>query len=1632
MTKKSRIVLFLFLFCLLGGGVLYFFIDSESLEKPTAKGRMFEILNTSISPSDQLEDYGILYTGEGVKICIIDTGIDYTSLGVNVYGYDFVNNDNDPMDDHGHGTQVAYIIHSVAPKSEIIMVKVMNSEGIGHESDVIKGIDYCINAGANIISLSIGAGHFDGYCDSDPVAAKANEAVDMGIFVAAAIGEPLKVPACASNVTRVGSIDFNDNIVQSNPMTDVLGFGKDISTITLGGKNVLVSGTSMAVSFVSAGAALLLSEEPMSPQQIKDRFKSTAKIIETDSREYYKINIPAALEALDLNKPMDYEASQSNNKGDGTFRVLAGQGESCGSSGDCASPLICKFDYDGSGGWCDAESCGCWHDGVEYAYLAWGPTCLTTGGGGTAGSRPRCTGDCISWSGTQCGYGDFSCSSGGCRRERVANACSGGACQTGGAGTNYENCNSAAACVAGDNVCRATSMCGYGSYACDGNCRRKRMKYQCNGLGGLAANCIREYNWEYNNCAQGTVCSGSTCSSGLCSTGSWVCDGNCQRDRDSLSCDGGNNCTYNVHEDQNCAAGTACSGGTCGSGTYCDTADHCTGNTYYSNRQCNGSNSCTYDVTDIGCCQSSKCSSHYYCQESNHACTYLTTCAEANSGFGYNPQESNEDLWNECTQGSNTSYGCRSNYCSGSSYACGAQTSGDGGCPNCYTCSDPDIACEYHNEGTVDGCTGTYTCSGFTKRYWNACNGTGSCADVDSGAADCSGTCASYCVGGSCINTDTDPGTCTASTNARVSSDGDGHCTSAVCESDGSANGESCIINGDCASNNCRTGSDRSNKYCAANDKECGQSGGDGYDTNEYDNSANAKCIGTDTWACKGGYYYTSSCIVADIGWYSLDGDDERTQCATGYYGSSTTNSASTCDDLCLAGYYGSSTGNTTSTCDGECTAGYYCLAGSISATENECGLGNYCPSGSGSATPCDVDSYSAVTTAISCTACPSDSDTNGVTGSDSDLDCSCDGGYYDATGDAYGRGCIITEAGYYSVDNDNTHSQCTAGYYCLAGSISATQNECGLGNYCPFGSGSATPCPAGTYGSTTTLTSPVCTDVCTAGYYCLAGSTSATENECGLGNYCPSGSGSATPCPAGTYGSATTLAVSTCDGECTAGYYCPAGSISATENECPVNNYCLAAIGSPTPCPSNSSTNGATGQDEEIDCQSVPEPISQAMPGGYVRSLKSLEPEKPILVQEVIDRIGEEVQRISERAKEIARLISRVFLPIMPPIVEEIKPPEVPIEELVSKEAPLVFQGKWQLLPSGPIREFVLSPLPKEIIKLAKKFPELGETLKKVGITKITDIGKLKTVKLILPGLKESEEMPTEIVFAKTGGELINLNIALTINEKGEAEQRISTISGKPLQLTIKPDKPAKSVKGYVVFKSKMPRPTSFQFPFNLLTASLIFANPVFAQPQENPVRVEEKLVLLEFEYTGPDGDGIYTAEIQAPIVEGEYEIITVMDFEDPELGKKEIRLIAVVDPEGYIYEKDGDKETRIPGAIVSIYWLNPETKQYELWVAKEYQQENPQTTDVRGTYSFLVPEGSYYLKVEAPGYLVYDGKPFQVKEGSGVNINIELETKYLWLKIVDWKILALILVIILLFCNFYRDKIRKKLLRK
>jgi hypothetical protein len=433
-------------------------------------------------------------------------------------------------------------------------------------------------------------------------------------------------------------------------------------------------------------------------------------------------------------------------------------------------------------------------------------------------------------------------------------------------------------------------------------------------------------------------------------------------------------------------------------------------------------------------------------------------------------------------------------------------------------------------------------------------------------------------------------------------------------------------------------------------------------------------------------------------------------------------------------------------------------------------------------------------------------------------------------------------------------------------------------------------------------------------------------------------------------------------------------------------------------------------------------------------------------------------VSFFSSGGRAIAAIISvpqNIISNIIEAITPEFLKPKGPVTEAVPeiqvpKTAPLALQGEWRLLPVNSISDFVFAPLPQGIRVLATKFSSFGKMLNEVGVTRLSDMDKLQGVSLSLPGLTErsgisapsvhagalsamagvpiaklsasnKQALPSETIFARVGGELIDLNASVVVSDVGDVSQKISTESGQTIRLAIKPESAAASVKGYLSFNKRNALSKETEYSNNML-ASVISALPVLGK-KANSAPIEDKLVLLSFDYNDSDKDGIWTADIQSPVVAGEYEVMTIIAYKDPELGTRQVRLVTVVDPEGYVYEKNGSKETRVPDAIVSMYALNSANGQYEMWPATTYHQENPQTTGVSGTYSFLVPPGTYRVSVTAPGYIPYDGKPFDVQVGGGVHQNIELIPKNVWLKVLDWKIFLIIIVVLLLAYNFYRD---------
>jgi len=253
-------------------------------------------------------------TGQDQIIAILDTGVDaeHNDLSPNIIeGYDFVNNDSDPSDDNLHGTHVAGIaaavtnnnigIAGIARDAKIMPVKVLQSNGEGATSDIVKGIEYAVSNGATVINMSLGSS-----VESFILKEALQEAYNSCFLVASAGNDGLGMlqetmpsianfPACYPFVMGVEAVQkVSGNISNSSfsnfdptgpiEYTNPWGFNYEIkapgsnivSTIPNGGYRQ-VNGTSMAAPIVSGAVALLKSyDNTLSNEDIFSRIIQTA------------------------------------------------------------------------------------------------------------------------------------------------------------------------------------------------------------------------------------------------------------------------------------------------------------------------------------------------------------------------------------------------------------------------------------------------------------------------------------------------------------------------------------------------------------------------------------------------------------------------------------------------------------------------------------------------------------------------------------------------------------------------------------------------------------------------------------------------------------------------------------------------------------------------------------------------------------------------------------------------------------------------------------------------------------------------------------------------------------------------------------------------------------------------------------------------------------------------------------------------------------------------------------------------------------------------------------------------------------------------------------------------------------
>jgi subtilisin family serine protease len=225
--------------------------------------------------------------GAGVKVAILDTGVDYNhpDLAPNfdplLHGKDFVNGDDDPMDDHQHGTHVAGSIAArdddvgvvgVAPEVTLYALKVLNQHGTGSFSSVIAALEWTVDHGIQVANHSYGS-IIDPDAGSGATLVKdafaAAEAA--GIVNVAAAGnngdcngtdDNVGYPARYASVIAVAATEQTDGSLcfsSTGPDVEMAAPGYQINSTLPGGGYGLLSGTSMASPHVAGTAALLIS-----------------------------------------------------------------------------------------------------------------------------------------------------------------------------------------------------------------------------------------------------------------------------------------------------------------------------------------------------------------------------------------------------------------------------------------------------------------------------------------------------------------------------------------------------------------------------------------------------------------------------------------------------------------------------------------------------------------------------------------------------------------------------------------------------------------------------------------------------------------------------------------------------------------------------------------------------------------------------------------------------------------------------------------------------------------------------------------------------------------------------------------------------------------------------------------------------------------------------------------------------------------------------------------------------------------------------------------------------------------------------------------------------------------------------
>ncbi|MFF0289419.1 S8 family serine peptidase [Streptomyces sp. NPDC005262] len=310
-------------------------------------GKAKVALDKSVPQIGAPEAWAKGFDGKGVKVAVLDTGADLNNADIKseiVQSQSFVNGQT-VQDGHGHGTHVASTIagsgansdgkyKGVAPGADLLVGKVLDNSGHGAESSILAGMEWAVEQGADVVSMSLGGTDAPGE-DVLTNAVNSLSASSNTLFVIAAgnagPGEStLGTPGAADAALTVGAVDKSDALADFSSRGPRLGDMAIKPEITAPGVDIVAaraagttmgtpvdadytsaSGTSMATPHVAGSAAILKQRHPdWTGQRIKDALTAHAKSAADQTvyqQGYGRVDIPAALDpSLELSGTADF------------------------------------------------------------------------------------------------------------------------------------------------------------------------------------------------------------------------------------------------------------------------------------------------------------------------------------------------------------------------------------------------------------------------------------------------------------------------------------------------------------------------------------------------------------------------------------------------------------------------------------------------------------------------------------------------------------------------------------------------------------------------------------------------------------------------------------------------------------------------------------------------------------------------------------------------------------------------------------------------------------------------------------------------------------------------------------------------------------------------------------------------------------------------------------------------------------------------------------------------------------------------------------------------------------------------------------------------------------------------------